>query len=288
MASFTVVPKDAATETETQSDVPAVAPEPQTHQKRRVLVGFVATAALLATGAAVAATKSSTTAQWKNSAGAVSKYVDSHVKTGCANWEALNLKFITGTSRSECDKACHDFNAGSPAAKCEAFNFLPSDQCTGDRGGLGAGSCYLFKGGCNMKTDDCWDYYTIAGSGGSNGCKGNKQTWEGRGCSDWKAQMISLTKVDTRAKCDEECEKNSACKYANYQPGNCQANAAGGSNCVGGACDAYPGACYLFKGCNMEGNTCWDLTEFGCGPSTTVTVTTTTTSTTDKPPARNR
>lgn len=280
MASFTVVPKDAATETETetQSDAPAVAPEPQTHQKRRVLVGFVATAALLATGAAVAATKSSTTAQWKNSAGAVSEYVDSHVNTGCSNWADLNLKFITGTSRSACDAACHNFNT------CEAYNFLPSDQCTGDRDGLGAGSCYLFKKGCNMQSNDCWDYYTIKSGNTWLQCKDGKQTHQGKGCGDWRTQMIGgLREGYTKAKCDEECEKSSDCKYANFQPGTCHTNAHGGLNCAGGACDASPGACYLFKGCAIEDNTCWDLTSFECS-TTTVTSTTTTTSTTKKPP----
>jgi hypothetical protein len=274
-----VVPQEAATDTETQSDCVLVeAQQPQTNQKRRVLVGFVATAALLATGAAVATTKSSTTAQWKSSAGAVSKWATFN-STGCGDWETQMISLKKVDTRAKCDEECEKTSA------CKYANYQPG-QCQAGADGAYPGACYLFKG-CAMEHNTCWDLTESGSGGGSTGSKCG--TFKGNlGCGDWKTQMIGgLRKVDSRAKCDEECEKTSACKYANYQPGNCQANANGGSNCAGGACDAYPGACYLFKGCAMEHNTCWDLTEFGGCGSTTVTVTTTTTSTTDKPPPHN-
>jgi hypothetical protein len=152
---FKPVTSDMETVTETDA---MVQPAQQGAQKRRLLIGVVAGTALLAAGATVAATKSGGNAR---QADYISRYVESDAKKGCSNWADLNLKFITGSSRSQCDKACHDFNAGSPAANCEAFNFKPSGNCTGDHGGAGAGSCYLFKDGCVKVDNDCWDYYTI-------------------------------------------------------------------------------------------------------------------------------
>lgn len=261
MASFTVVPKDAATETETQSDVPAVAPEPQTNHKRRVLVGFVATAALLATGAAVAATKSSTTAQWKNSAGAVSKYATFN-STGCADWETQMISLKNFDTRAKCDEEC------AKTSSCKYANYQPG-RCQAGVEGAGPGSCYLFKD-CKMEPNTCWDL-TESGSGGSS------TTWtetKKTGCANWATLKLKFIAATSKSACEKACDDHNAgspaarCEAFNFQPSD---------KCTGE--EAGAGGCYLFKaGCQQEAMDCWDL--YTNRLTTTATVTTTTTSTT--------
>jgi len=153
MASFAVVPKDASTDTETQSDVPCVTPEPQqANQKRRVLVSFVAAAALMAAGAAVAATKNTSAAQSMfdvEDAQMVSLQSCTKAGIGCADWETAKIgNLLTFATEAECTLQCTD----NPA--CLFSNFQPGD-CS-DAEGAYKGACYLFSA-CTEENNTCWD-----------------------------------------------------------------------------------------------------------------------------------
>jgi hypothetical protein len=185
-----IKPMTSETDTATEAEVIVEATQ-QGAQKRRLVIGVVAGTALLAAVATVAATKSGGSARQNGTADYISKYVDSKTATGCKNWEALNLKLITGTTRSKCDQACHDWNAGKTAShhQCHAYNFLPNNDCNGEgwkRGDLEAGSCYLFRGGCEEEANPCWDYYTIKLPDGT--CIDTPPGWKskhGSGCIEY-------------------------------------------------------------------------------------------------------
>jgi len=141
-------------ETETHSDAPCVTPEPQqANQKRRVLVGFVAAAALMAAGAAVAATKNTSAAQPTFDVGdaqMVSLQSCTKADTGCEDWEeAMIGNLLTFDTEAECTLQC----TGNPT--CLFSNYQPADCGTGAESAH-KGACYLFKA-CAEESNPCWD-----------------------------------------------------------------------------------------------------------------------------------
>jgi len=77
--------------------------------------------------------------------------------TGCANWQNITVSVeIPCASKEQCgqkclkDSQCDKFSFQSPAA-CEE-GLLPLN-------GQGQGACFLFKAGCENKTDMCGDLY---------------------------------------------------------------------------------------------------------------------------------
>lgn len=244
MASFAVVPNDASADTETQSDVPCVTAEPQqTNQKRRVALGLIAAAALMATGAAVTTTKSTSATQW---AGAVSMAVTTN-GMGCSDWETVKIgNLLNFNTLAECTAQCE----ANPY--CAFANYQPGDCSGGD--GSSAGSCYLFSG-CTQEPNPCWDLVDVRSTPAT--C-----TKKGMGCSNWEtAKLGNLLNFATEAQCTAQCAANTGCTYSNYQPGGCSSDE-----------DAEKGACYLFSSCDEEKNTCWDLTPAsGCSSTTSTT-----------------
>jgi len=140
---------DAATDAEIQSDVPPVDMQPRTSQQLWLLAGLV-TSGLVVT-AAFATT--STSAQWENSAGAVSDenpaLNDFFPSTGCADWENSTIgKPLNFGSRAECEHEC------AKTEGCKYSNYQPS-HCHPDHGGA-PGSCHLFRS-CEKELNTCWD-----------------------------------------------------------------------------------------------------------------------------------
>merc|ERR1719356_1825879 len=98
---------DAATDTESQSDVPLEDMQPRTSQRLRLLAGLVASGLLVT----LAFATTSTIAQWENSAGAVSEensaLNDFFPSTGCADWETNKIGNLSNFgSRAECEHEC--------------------------------------------------------------------------------------------------------------------------------------------------------------------------------------
>jgi len=255
MASFAVVPKDASVDTETQSDAPCVTPKPQqTNQKGRVAVGFVATAALMATGAAVAITKSTSAAQVSDVDGAQIVGLQSCAKpdTGCSDWATAKIgNLLTFATEAECTSQC----AANSACK---FSNYQTEDCGTGANSAHKGACYLFTS-CTEVKNDCWD---LTPAGCTPSPAPPTTTEKDMGCSNWAtAQIGNLLTFATEAECTAQCAANSACVYSNYQT----------EDCGTGEESAHKGACYLFTSCTKEVNKCWDLT----GPGTATTTTTT-------------
>merc|ERR1712238_112894 len=155
-----VVPNDASADTETGSDVPCVTAEPQqTNQKRRVALGLIAAAALMATGAAVTTTKPTSATQW---AGAVSMAVTTN-GMGCSDWETVKIgNLLNFNTLAECTAQC----AANPG--CTYSNYQPGG-CSSDEDAE-KGACYLFSS-CDEEKNTCWDL-----TGPASGCSSTTST----------------------------------------------------------------------------------------------------------------
>lgn len=74
-------------------------------------------------------------------------------RMGCSNWADIQIDLLSGKNMMECATIC----GNTPG--CKQINFQPG-PCSGDQM-VGEGACYLFKEGCVMKSNACWDLYDV-------------------------------------------------------------------------------------------------------------------------------
>jgi len=168
-------------ETATEAETPAIAgTQHGAAQRRRALIGVVTAAALLAAAMVVVASKSGSSAQWE-AADVVSRFAANYPKTGCSNWKALHIQYEEGHTRASCDALCHSYQG---PVVCEAYNHQPLDNSECGAGGAVKGACYLYRNGCEVQTNSCWDYYTIErNAAGTTTAAGNASAESGASTS---------------------------------------------------------------------------------------------------------
>jgi len=271
-------------DSESASDAPCVAPQPeQSLRQRRVVTGVVAAAALMATGAAVTVTKQASSASSStqvNSALSEATVLQFEISDmGCSDWEAQKISLTTESGAAACVAKCN-LDSTCMFANYQDMNCPGNgEECAG----TGSGSCYLFKG-CTYETNKYWNLYP-SDNNPTSACTMSTET-EDTGCSNWATLQLKPSPppfmTATEEDCFNACAADSTCKFGNWQKlenDKCPDNDPLGFPY---ASQQGKGACYMFKGDKCEGNPsdttkvigekniCWNL----CTKGTTTTTTT--------------
>jgi len=266
-------------DSESASDAPCVAPQPeQSTRQRRVVTGVVAAAALMATGAAVTVTRQASSSPQLENTVSMAGITDSEISDmGCSDWATQKISLTTEASAASCVSKC-DLDS-----TCMFANYQDR-ACPGNGeecAGTGVGSCYLFKG-CTYEANSYWNLY-VSNNNLMTSCTIGSEG-EDTGCLNWEQiQMPNAPppiKTATEEDCFRMCAADPTCKFGNWQKlenSQCPDNDPGGFPY---ASQQGKGACYMFKGPECTGtnpgksigekNICWNL----CTKGTTTTTTT--------------
>lgn len=79
---------------------------------------------------------------------------------GCSNWASIKLQDFSGLNVEQCGAKCQD------TPRCRTFNLETTTSCDGESAPTGVGTCNLYRQGCEMKADGCWDLYEMSSSAG--------------------------------------------------------------------------------------------------------------------------